>query len=178
MFGFFIEKANSIQQPENPIIQNLIKRKNSKLTHKVHSTPIQLPIPRSLSDYWRYSGGLTTPGCNGVVRWTLFEETVKINVEQAREISAWGAGVLSKNNREIQELNGRVVFRFGSNDFFGPKIGDRHLGVSVFYAIFVLLFFVGVFVFVRVWTAEPIVIDGTGIHFSDTALLKEHPHLN
>ena len=34
------------------------------------------------SDYYRYFGSLTTPGCNEVVQWTVFKQPIQISANQ------------------------------------------------------------------------------------------------
>lgn len=41
-----------------------------------------LPGPSGLSRYYRYSGSVTTPGCEPAVLWTVFEDTVPIGRAQ------------------------------------------------------------------------------------------------
>jgi hypothetical protein len=45
-----------------------------------------LPGASGLSRYYRYSGSLTTPGCEPVVLWTVFESTIPIGREQVRPL--------------------------------------------------------------------------------------------
>lgn len=41
-----------------------------------------LPGPSGLSRYYRYSGSMTTPGCEPAVLWTVFEDAVPIGRAQ------------------------------------------------------------------------------------------------
>lgn len=41
-----------------------------------------LPRMDLLSKYYRYKGSLTTPGCEEVVTWTIFEEQIPISRTQ------------------------------------------------------------------------------------------------
>ena len=46
------------------------------------SAPMCQLLPSDTSKFYRYMGSLTTPTCNQVVVWTLFEDTVKISENQ------------------------------------------------------------------------------------------------
>ncbi len=46
------------------------------------SAPMCELLPSDTSKFYRYMGSLTTPTCNQVVVWTLFEDTVKISENQ------------------------------------------------------------------------------------------------
>lgn len=38
----------------------------------------------NLTNYYRYKGSLTTPGCTEAVIWTLFENPIPLSIEQVR----------------------------------------------------------------------------------------------
>ncbi|KAJ7309642.1 hypothetical protein JRQ81_007698 [Phrynocephalus forsythii] len=72
----------------------------------------------SLSRYYRYKGSLTTPTCDEVVTWTVFEEQIPISRPQLNAFADTlyfkntGATPLkmSSNFRPPQPLNSRKVF--------------------------------------------------------------------
>lgn len=77
-----------------------------------------LPRVDLLSKYYRYKGSLTTPGCEEVVTWTIFEEQIPISKTQ---LSAFvdtiyykpiGTALLkmANNFRPLQPLNSRKVY--------------------------------------------------------------------
>jgi carbonic anhydrase len=70
----------------------------------------------ALGDFFRYSGSLTTPGCNEIVTWTVFRRPVRIAstklglFRQSRSNAIdEPEEILSYNYRPTQALNGRVV---------------------------------------------------------------------
>merc|ERR1711981_939840 len=81
---------------------------------------IHLLIPENTSEYFRYQGGLTTPTCNPVVRWSVWSDTFKISTDQKNTMLGWSAGHLIGNNRGVQPLAGRDIWRFG------PDHDDDH----------------------------------------------------
>ena len=50
--------------------------------------------------YSRYSGGLTTPGCNEVVEWTVFEKAIAISSTQASFTDSTGI----KKNDQVMKI--------------------------------------------------------------------------
>ena len=44
-------------------------------------------IPASTSKFYRYMGSLTTPGCQEIVVWTVFADTIKASEDQVRPAS-------------------------------------------------------------------------------------------
>ncbi|XP_063171904.1 carbonic anhydrase 15-like [Candoia aspera] len=77
-----------------------------------------LPSLASLSKYYRYQGSLTTPNCEEVVIWTVFEEQIPISRSQLNAFVDTTyfknlAGMPQKminNFRPLQLLNGRTVY--------------------------------------------------------------------
>jgi carbonic anhydrase len=61
-------------------------------------------LPRH-SEFYNYSGSLTTPPCSEGVAWYVMVEPVEVSVEQ---IGAFQA-IVSANARPVQPLNGRVA---------------------------------------------------------------------
>jgi len=69
-------------------------------------------LPASKTDYYRYDGSLTTPKCNEVVTWTVFNDAVKISKRQIdllRKLEKQDGNPLTKNYRPPTPLNGRTV---------------------------------------------------------------------
>ena len=88
----------------------------------------------NFTDYYRYSGSLTTPPCNEVVQWTVVRETLKVNTATMNKMvsfsqvsffySDWNwkktekdkLGVaVTDNYREVQALNGREIKLYSSD---------------------------------------------------------------
>ena len=57
------------------------------------------------TEYYRYTGSLTTPPCSEGVKWIVLAETRHISAEQMREMVSH----LHNNNRPIQAINDRQL---------------------------------------------------------------------
>jgi len=69
-------------------------------------------LPDDTSKFFRYLGSLTTPSCNEVVIWTVFEEPVSITeaqLEEFRSLLDHKEEAIVDNFRPVQDLNGRTV---------------------------------------------------------------------
>ncbi|MCU0527751.1 MAG: carbonic anhydrase family protein [Elainella sp. Prado103] len=64
--------------------------------------PDLLPTQR---DHYRYFGSLTTPPCSETVRWTVFDEPIRISRAQIEQF----ARIFPPNARPIQPLNRRYL---------------------------------------------------------------------
>ncbi len=70
-------------------------------------------IPLEVSNYYRYSGSLTIPGCTEAVLWNVVDSPIiEISRNQLAELQtilgSSGSPVVT-NSRPIQPLNSRIV---------------------------------------------------------------------
>ena len=56
-------------------------------THPIVDVQIGDMLP-DMGKFYHYDGSLTTPGCNEVVTWTVFEDTILVSPEQVLFV-AW-----------------------------------------------------------------------------------------
>lgn len=123
-------------------------------------------MPTKVSDYYRYSGSLTTPGCDEVVEWFVLDNPVlTISDEQILSFQSvednHGYPILT-NSRPIQDINFRTVRRsFGQSIEPLPKTrnllsasghteGKAGYGLcsaSPSYKAFKMVYFLGIFMF-------------------------------
>ena len=116
--GVFIEEGRS-----NPFFQALV----DNLPHgageekAVHGAEVNvedmLPHDR---DIFTYSGSLTTPPCSEGVSWNVMSTPIEMSGEQIEAFSA----ILARNNRPIQELNGRLVSNQAAGGGHGATASD------------------------------------------------------
>jgi len=96
-----------------PIIDNLdqiMVAENEKKPVKVFRLDQLLPTDRSR--FYRYDGSLTTPTCNEVVTWTVFQQKQHISesqIERFRKLKDTDGSALSFNYRPVQEKHGRKI---------------------------------------------------------------------
>ena len=66
-------------------------------------------------DYFYYEGSLTTPGYDEVVQWFILREPIRVPalyLDQLCNIQNDKGDRITRNYRELQDINGRVVKRF------------------------------------------------------------------
>jgi len=66
-------------------------------------------LPNDLSQFFRYNGSLTTPGCNEQVLWTVFQNKMSITQEVLQKFQEI-KGEATLNFRKPQDKNEREVF--------------------------------------------------------------------
>jgi len=130
VLGIFV----TLQNEDNPKLEPLVKtidkitEKNEKV--QIRSFPLADLLPRNTDDFFRYNGSLTTPGCNEVVVWTVFKDTIGISAKQLQKFrelkDAHGEKILL-NYRPTQFINHRQILdvststkRFSSDSTEAP----------------------------------------------------------
>jgi len=84
------------------ILKNVKKGEKNETAHKVDLSRM---LPEDTTDYYHYLGSLTTPPLTENVEWYVLKEPVEVSAEQIKKFKSF----YSSNNREIQELNDRVI---------------------------------------------------------------------
>uniref|UniRef100_A0A4W5RJ44 Carbonic anhydrase n=1 Tax=Hucho hucho TaxID=62062 RepID=A0A4W5RJ44_9TELE len=106
VLGFFYEVFFSL------ILQNVLQ--NEKIDV---SLDMFIPSQSNMTSYFRYQGSLTTPPCAEAVVWTIFKNTIPLSRQQLAAFSqlqfADGKPMVG-TYRPVQPLNGRLVYRSGS----------------------------------------------------------------
>ncbi|KAK9872126.1 hypothetical protein WA026_016178 [Henosepilachna vigintioctopunctata] len=106
----YSDKDNEMLQP---IVQQIDKIIKYKQMADITINPLTL-LPKNVMNFYRYQGSLTTPNCNDVVVWTIFDEIEKVSekqIEAFRSILSTTGTPLTENFRNLKPLNGRSVYK-------------------------------------------------------------------
>jgi len=108
-----------ISTEDNPTLAPLITAMGS-ITAKDASTTlagvfaIGKLLPADTKKFYRYGGGFTTPPCNEVVVWTVFQDPITISSTQLATFRTLldkdGNGIVD-NFRNVQPINNRKIWR-------------------------------------------------------------------
>ncbi|TSL04285.1 Carbonic anhydrase 4 [Bagarius yarrelli] len=114
---YAMELSTEENQKFNQVIQALGRipyNGNTSIVPEFRLTDI-LPSLEKLSSYYRYSGSLTTPGCNEGIIWTVFKKSSFISQQQLMNVTKqmrFETGKpMIKNFRPVQKLNERTVYK-------------------------------------------------------------------
>uniref|UniRef100_A0A8C4PXR8 Carbonic anhydrase 4 n=1 Tax=Eptatretus burgeri TaxID=7764 RepID=A0A8C4PXR8_EPTBU len=114
VLGFWIDvgKQNTnFDQIVNKL--HAIPNKDQRVNISTFKMADLLPSNCELNNYYRYHGSLTTPECNEVVIWTMFETKIHLSQQQINTFSttvmAEGDINLVNTFRSVQPLNSRTV---------------------------------------------------------------------
>ncbi|MFC7684872.1 carbonic anhydrase [Ureibacillus sp. GCM10028918] len=109
IIGLFIESGE-----ENLVLAEMWDEipTDSVEAAKVLKNPVdlQLLLPEQKSVY-QYMGSITAPPCTEGVNWFILEQPIEMSDDQINRFSS----IFLQNNRPIQELNGRDVYKFNLN---------------------------------------------------------------
>jgi len=121
--GVFVavgEEENKAFRPISLGLENVVKSSSdSRLKSAVSLKDL---IPTSRSKFYRYSGSLTTPGCQEIVTWTVFDSPVtisEIQMSKFRSLLSDEDEPLVNNYRPVQKLGERTVHVRSSASSFG-----------------------------------------------------------
>jgi len=101
----------------NPIIESLEKIKEARsLTNASTCFPLTNLLPTDPSSFYRYSGSLTTPGCNEIVTWSVLHHPQQVSeqqLERLRSVLDSDGHTMGNNYRPVMPVNGRTVMAAG-----------------------------------------------------------------
>lgn len=101
VIGILIEQGTEDNKAFEPIWAKLPEKGKSEENIKID---INQFLPKSQTTY-RYDGSLTVPSCGENVKWIVFTEPIQMSAAQIGKFK----GLVKKNNRPTQQLNGRTV---------------------------------------------------------------------
>uniref|UniRef100_A0A9J8CFW1 Carbonic anhydrase n=1 Tax=Cyprinus carpio carpio TaxID=630221 RepID=A0A9J8CFW1_CYPCA len=116
VLGFFYEVSSSANKKYDLFTQGLrsIQNTNGNTTLSKISLNQLILSEANMTNYYRYDGSLTTPGCTEAVVWTVFENPIPLDGEQLQAFSnlKFSDGKQMVGTfRPVQPRNGRVVYR-------------------------------------------------------------------
>lgn len=156
--GFFFEygEASTVlaklladvpsQLPENDTAVNI--------RHEVLDLLNLLELEKGeVSNYYTYNGGLTTPSCNEIVKWTVMQDPVSMSHDQMNFLrnlkSSDGASLdyLGNTYRFTQDLAGRTVYATADamEEMQGSTFADNFLPSVIVLAVVASIIAVGSF---------------------------------
>lgn len=113
VLGVMFEISQTDNPAFTPLVNALKEIKEPSMTIEVDAQyPLRAFLPRNLQSFFRYDGSLTTPTCNEVVTWTVFDNAVRISEAQMavfRDLKFESGENLVNNFRPPQTLANRKV---------------------------------------------------------------------
>lgn len=120
VFSVLLELHDTDNPNLQPIVNGLLDVVSPHETAPISPVVLDSLLPDNVDHFFSYSGSLTTPGCNEVVEWIIFNDRIPISssqLRQFRELNADEDGTkLQDNFRPLQPLNDRGVYRSWEDD--------------------------------------------------------------
>ncbi|KAK3883751.1 hypothetical protein Pcinc_011946, partial [Petrolisthes cinctipes] len=135
VLGVMLEVSETDNPALTPIANALKMVNDSGMFADVEPTyPLKAFLPTVMERFYRYEGSLTTPTCNEVVTWTVFDNAIPISEKQLRSFRALRddrGGNIVNNFRPPQPLNNRKVMVSAES---GADSGSlKKVGLTVYF---------------------------------------------
>jgi len=117
VIGIMHEVSGKDNPNLDPIIDSLDNIKDAKSQTNA-STCFSLSsfLPSEPSAFYRYSGSLTTPGCNEIVTWSVLHHPQQVSeqqLERLRSVLDSDGHTMGNNYRPVMPTHGRTVMAVG-----------------------------------------------------------------
>jgi len=112
VLGIFLELSETDNPALQPLIDAIPTIAEDFDEKPLAPHPLESLLPTNTHRFYRYSGGLTTPTCNEIVTWTVFDQPIPISeaqLEVFRSVKDDYGKSACDNFRPTQPLNGRTV---------------------------------------------------------------------
>uniref|UniRef100_A0A8D2Q995 Carbonic anhydrase n=1 Tax=Varanus komodoensis TaxID=61221 RepID=A0A8D2Q995_VARKO len=112
VLGFFIEVRKGL---------GFVRIRGNKTEMSALCLDSLIPNIEDLGSFYRYTGSLTTPGCNEDVVWTLFEKPIQLGLDQIQAfwLRLYFGGTkdhwMVDNFRPVQPVGDRIVRKSDAN---------------------------------------------------------------
>ena len=99
------------------LLSHLPKKVGKQEIHRnVNLNPVMF-MPGN-TDFYKYSGSLTTPPCSEGVYWIVFKQPIEASAEQIQQMNE----VMGENARPVQEMNSRAVLKSWAEQLQEPPM--------------------------------------------------------
>jgi len=112
VLGVFLEVGGNGNSNYDNIFTPAVNLVNENSNVTIAAFKLSDLLPANTSNFYRYSGSLTTPNCYESVKWTVFSEPIRISSAQIgllRLMKANSTMNLVDNFRPVQSLHNRTV---------------------------------------------------------------------
>jgi len=114
VLGIFIQESETPHSGISKLLPYFSQVSEAGSEVEIDNFPLADLIPEytKLDDFYRYEGGLTTPGCNEIVQWTVLRNPINMTqyqLNEFRKLLNHDKEPLEDNFRPVQPTNDRNV---------------------------------------------------------------------